>query len=323
MNIPQITMLNVNRNNPNFQRGLPTGLDEANPYICKFLKIAEKKALERGIRINHENHFSVLMSSVLTIGIFDQLKLPSPTVISLTPLKSDTLAAYSPVSDTVYINSNREEFFNLVTQDELEENQGSFHPRTKHFLHSYIHEFMHGAHFKNLIDKHGSVLGVEIWKLFDILKPNNELVQPFNAMLQSRFPRFAGTIEKVSPPYNGTYAKDDLEEYIAEKFSRIVAENLDDNFQLLENPLPLTSAPSDYNIFAEFARQASDAFAAEPKDMISNHLSGFAKKVYDNSKYVYNCIKVFQQDLKYIDADIWNGNLERINERKRRYLLNA
>lgn len=162
-------------------------------------------------------------------------KLPKKVVFEEIPPKkgeNPSLGQYYSSDDTVKINALYPQFRNIKAQNGLEASQGSFHPSTKHFLDTYLHEFSHAAHFNNMCDKYDKYDAMYKWMDMTDTSTDEFIVGPLNSIIREKFSgEYAKKIiDVLIPPKNGTYARKNLCEYFAEKNARTVAECLGDDY---------------------------------------------------------------------------------------------
>ena len=140
-----------------------------------------------------------------TARIFQSLGFELPKKFKFEPLDYGILGTYTPSTDTVRVNSAYEEFHDIKKQNRLEESNIGYHPNTGHFLQTYLHEFSHAAHYKNLCKKFGETKAYDLF--FGFLSkstPRDFIVGPMNTVLKSICPDFASEIiNNVFPPKNG------------------------------------------------------------------------------------------------------------------------
>ena len=216
----------------------------------------------------------------------------------------NVLGTYSPDLDTVYINSEHIAFTDLEKQNKLEESQGSFHPNTKHFLNSYLHEFSHAAHFKNLTAKYGKTEGYNIMQVFLRNYAASTIIrEPMIATLKCIFPtlNLLGIIDEVIPPANGEYAAENLNEYFAEKNARKLALQLGDNYM----PSNVQASLSNYSAHPkgwDFKQELLNVFM-KPKHFLIGALFPIISRTA-------GIIEKCQEELDFIDGDIFNGNVD-------------
>ena len=119
-------------------------------------KIADRLKNSYGLYAQFNGNNTVAWCVEQVAKIMDKAGFKLPRNFKFEPTSPDALGMYNSYSDTVTINALIPEFSNLEQQNLLEERQKDFHPKTRHFLQTYLHEFSHVAHFHNLQDKMGS-----------------------------------------------------------------------------------------------------------------------------------------------------------------------
>ena len=230
-----------------------------------------------------------------------------PKAFKFCPLsKKNYLGIYDSEIDTVCINSNYNEFTNLISQNNLEESQGNYHPITKHFLQTYIHEFSHAAHFNNICSNCGEERSIKIFEN-DLANysPNEVIVGPMNALIRSKLPRFLDKIvNAVIPPANGLYALTNLKEYLAEKNAKKISVQLGDSYNtlLVKNiASEYQTHPYNWDVLDEFKKliKPKSAFAFLESD----------QNLLDYANIVLKSILLFNKDIKYVDGDIFHGTI--------------
>lgn len=266
-----------------FKRGLPSWFiretKTANPYRI------EAELADKGISADFGGVPTVAMCCKKVVEIMEHYGFELPSKFSFEPLEYKTLGTYSSYQDKVCINSNMKEFQDVVKQNRLEERQGSYHPRTGHFLQTYLHEFSHAAHYKNLCNRFGDSEANRIfWGYLTNNSPARMMIDPLNTTLRFLVtkPFLKWAIDKVIPPREGLYAKSDLCEFIAEKNARIIAEDLGDNLTLRYNDrIPFEQSPDYWDPTEE----------------------------WKNGEFETVISKMF----KYFDKDIWNGDINKLD----------
>lgn len=228
---------------------------------------------------------------------------------------SDALGKYVPTTYTVHINSKYTEFTDLEKQNKLEESQGSFHPKTKHFLQTYLHEFSHAAHFQNLCNKFGFSKSYEIMMGYlNTHTPKEILVEPIRIA-------FGKSItDSIISPTDGEYAEKSLNEYFAEKNSRRLAEQLGPRYciQNIENDFAHTYfghiSLDTYKKYANIPamRSALDMMMLNNMNMMMlNDMSSLSNTSFMNPiGDTIDTIKWIKNQIKLVDGDIFNGNIE-------------
>ena len=135
-----------------FQKGLTNGFliyAQKEP-----LSSMRKRLFQNGINsVEFQGIKPVLASCLATVEIIKSFGLKIPKNFSYEPLQEDVIGQHTYPDDIVQINSNYKEFNTFLSLDDFETyRKGS--PITKHFLQTYIHEFIHAAHFKHLETMH-------------------------------------------------------------------------------------------------------------------------------------------------------------------------
>ena len=261
--------------------------------------------------VGKSNTVAFCLESVAKIMERAGFKLPKNFVFAPA---GNALGTYAPLTDTVTINSNYEDFNNLETQNRLEERQDDYHPDTHHFLHTYLHEFSHAAHYKNLCDRHGRDKG---WNLFmhelDKFIPNKLVLDLDNTFLKdSMLGIFLGRNTSVQ---NGNYARKNLTEYFAEYNARELAVALGDNFYIHD-------VPTDFK--SRYVEHPFDWDGDKIKKQMRNKIR-FVKSVTAvspvtfmlGSYFASNVIQksYINEDIKYLNGDIWQGNIDAIKNK--------
>lgn len=207
---------------PSFQKGLTSG------FVEKMKNTSGDEIYKRLFRngvvdVDYKNIKPVLVSCLATTEIIKAFGLTPPRRFRFEPLEQKIVGSHTFPDDIVQINSCHKGFESLVLQDDFETyRRGS--PITKHFLQSYIHEFIHAAHFKHLEILHSPEDIVSIASVFKEYEPTEKLLNPIV---------YRRTWEKWEEEWNnsilGDYAKRNLFEFLAEnetfEISRILEKN--------------------------------------------------------------------------------------------------
>lgn len=300
-----------------FQKGLTVHeiITVKNMGCREYENIVSNVKTKYGINadVGGSNTVAFCLEKVAEIMSKAGFKLPKNFVFA--PTSKSALGTYYPQTDTVLINSNHSEFNNLETQNLLEESQGSFHPDTKHFLHTYLHEFSHAAHFHNLCEKLGFNEG---WNAFMGYLSNyttaDVIIGPINNMIRKNFPKIAWKIiDKVFPPENGLYSKMDLTEYFAEQNARKLAIELGDSFLMFSLS---SNFASQYKGFpSEWSFDTQKNILQTLKCMrAARHFAGLIPvlPVVIKMGIDTEIAIIFENDINYLNGEIWNGNIDSI-----------
>ena len=172
----RINPISDNRYQTSFQKGLTQGfIQKANSLSYKKIK---KLTKEKGIEtVLFDGRLSVAASCLAAAEIMQSFGLRLPRMFSFEALEDGTAGMYIYPLDVARINSNLSYFKDFDSQDSFESERLNS-PITKHFLHTYIHEFMHAAHYKNLSTLHGAD---EIFDITGVLKgyvPTKDIIRP-------------------------------------------------------------------------------------------------------------------------------------------------
>lgn len=306
---------------PNFKKGLTSAEINAVERMNKYEYADIAKSLKDRYGLEAEfggcNTVAWCVEQITQIMTKAGFKLPKQFIFCPLNdiLKDKPLGIFIKEEAAVYINADHREFTDLRAQNELEESQGNYHPTTKHFLHSYLHEFSHAAHFNNLCDRHGKDRAIELFNNeLNNYSPEEFLVGPLNTLVKTKCPEFLhGAVDKIIPPTDGLYGLNNLKEYFAEKNSRYLAE-------MLEKNCNISGVTTN---FASFYRQRPYDWSLKKELLNIFHkqtsLFGFQQKNFFEHMYerIREAYKLLQTDIDYLDADIYHGT---INTNTKSYL---
>ena len=289
MKVQQITQSNINRKNPTFQKGLPAW------YTKKTFSWLpeETQAIMKGMGVNAEfkDKLAVAASCLTTAELFRYLKLPLPANFSFEPLENKKVGGeYDCETDTVFINSDQELFTAPVSQD-FHETMTAGSPVTKYFLHTYIHEFMHSAHFKN-------VNNIENYKKMRKYAPTDLLVEPVNALVKKFTPSVLDDkVDNKYPKQFGYYAYKNLNEFVAERGAYLISKEAMSNLMVDE--------PKDDTKYT-FINPKGEALFEFDKEKDESKLTKFVEFLFDRQK----CLKA-----------IWAGDIDTITSKENRKFI--
>ncbi len=272
---------------PNFKKGL------TKDFVLKASKIncynAKKILEQKGVKsVNLGGQQAVAVSCIAVTEILKSLGLMFPENFSYEPLNRNHIDGnYTYPADRVCINSDFNCFKKLSAQDDFETyRKGS--PVTKHFLATYIHEFMHAAHFKHLATKYSIEEVVSILNKLQQYEPSKELLNPKVAN-----PSWEDwEVKDWNGSILGSYAEKDLVEFFAEnavfEISRILEKN------------PLSKNRGENLFFnPNNSKKLSLSFLNDKKENFWTRI--FTKKVKDREVFL---------------KAIWDGDLEVIFSEK-------
>ncbi len=279
----------INKQN-SFRAGLPSWfIKEARTVNPDYV---ESELSRKGISATFNGESVVAACCKKVVEIMENYGFELPKNFSFERLDKGTLGAYSPSLDTVYINSGYKEFKDLKKLNKLEESQIGYHPKSGHFLQTYLHEFSHAAHYKNLCNELGDNEASNVfWGFLTDHSPRDIIIGPMNSILKMFINNkiLLKLVDYAVPRANGLYAKTDLCEYIAEKNARLIAEDLGDNLtQSYNNDIPFVNSPYYWNFQEAFQE-------------------------IKNTQSLSTIIRAIKDALKYIDNDVWNGDITKLN----------
>lgn len=270
----------------NFKQGLTQSQINRvkNLGYLDYNNIAEKLKNWYGITANVGQSNVVAYCAEITAKIMLNAGFKLPKMFSFSPIPIREFGRYMGKNEEVIINSSYWDFLDLEAQNRLEENK----PRnsaSKHFLSTYLHEFSHCAHHKNIITKYGKDEAEWIFfTKFPCMPPSKIIVSPIKALIEKLFPEDCNNIiNEVFDNNSELYEKDDLAEYFADKNDIALAKELGDNCLIGD-------------IDSEF----------------SLRYKGFPKDWKFDIKKINNPVEYFKQIIGYFDGEIWRGNVHRI-----------
>lgn len=216
---------------PKIQPSFKSGLDYQVAIEIDNTDVSEveKYFKNRGIEANFSGNKVAAACSKMTAQIFQRLRLPLPAAILAFDFKNnDKLTIKDKEKALGYCCGagiktdkqypNRTVLFDTALMDNILYFNYCENGRIKnhkslctHFLGTFIHEFIHSAHYENLQKLHKD----------DWIDVSNKLNKK--------------NIDKLKPflSYNsGGYASENLFELIAEEYEKIIADSLDKNLNL-------------------------------------------------------------------------------------------
>lgn len=250
-----------------------------------------------------------------TAKIMSRAGFRLPAKFSFEPILGRDLGRYYK-NDIVCINSNYDDFLDLEEQNRLAEFINSFGIGSKHFMDTYLHEFSHAAHAKNLLRIHGQDKGSNLfWKELPKYSSENLIMNPIKKYICKIFPKNSQEIiDKIFINENDQkiFKIPDLTEYFAQKNTRLLVNKLGRDFIIAEIDSDIISGykgfPVNYDVVL--------------KEKI-NKLNSMLKSAKNNDEkdlIIDKIAKEFSNLISYYDGEIWNGNIEKI--KKENELLN-
>lgn len=304
---------NTHNKRTSFKKGLTSyeinQVKNMKPF--EYADIARNLKNRFGLEANFDGCNTVAWCTNELVKVMTKAGFKLPEKFSFVHLgKHKQLGQFNPNTKEVAINSDYVEFTNLEKQNKLEESQGTFHPKTKHFLQTYLHEFSHAAHFQNLCNKFGFSKAYEIMMGYlNNHTPKEILVEPIRNILGTWL------ADSIIPPSNGEYAAESLNEYFAEKNSRKLAEQLGPNYY--------TSNIEDGFAYSYIGHHTIDDYKKAAKN--SAMMLAAYDIINDSSLMpIYNFLNPvgstidqidwFKKQICLVDGDIFHGNIEHLKE---------
>ena len=159
-----------------FQKGLTQGfIEKANKLGYKKMKnLAKAKGIET---VLFDGKLSVAASCLAAAEIMQSLGFKLPKKFSFEPLPEKSSGRCIYPDEKVQMNSNVWPFRSLISQDTYETYRQNT-PLTKHFLNTYIHEFMHAANDANISKNRSVKESLSIMHLLQKFTPAIEILDP-------------------------------------------------------------------------------------------------------------------------------------------------
>lgn len=271
--------------NINFKQGLTsTQINRVKSLgIFDYKNITERLYNAYGIEANVGQSNTVAYCADITAKIMRNAGFKLPKYFSFIPFKYEHKGRYT-YKDEVLINSNYDDYLDLESQNIFAENLGAG-AVCKHFLETYLHEFSHCAHLKNIIGIWGEDEASKIyWITLPLLSPQKIIANPINTLIAKLFPdRKEELTYDIFEKKENLFESKDLVEYFAERNADNLANELGDNCVIGD-------------VDSEFA----SGYKGFPDDFKFDK-----SKINDPTEYFKNCIK-------YFDGEIWNGNVNNI-----------
>lgn len=289
MKILSITQQNTINNNKTFQKGMPSWFPAKS---CeKSVKEMEAIMKEKGVEATFKDCMAVAASCLATAEIFEAYKLPLPSKFSYSSLPDKNVSAvYDKYEDTVIINSDNEYFGSFLEQDFFESLQSGT-PVTKYFLHTYLHEFMHAAHFNNINDN-------ERFNQLRNFAPTKLLVEPINTFLKNISNGFFDEkIDEKYPAELGNYSYTGLTDFVADRGANIIEKDLLDTTMVKE--------PDENSKYTFISPKGDELFEFEKEKT-----STLTEKLFE---FLYDRQKVLKA--------IWDGDIDFIKSPKNKKFI--
>lgn len=235
-----------NNNIPNNSLTFKSGL---NQRVLKYVentnvRQTEKYFENKGIKADFQGNKAIAACAQLTTKIFEKLNLPLPPEIRATSFKKynihknaigvcyyqsgERIPGKKSEARSVFMNTDYMKDIYHINRTE-DSNKG--HASSTHFLASFIHEFLHSAHYDKAYKKfgfNGEIINKSLYK------KSNSNYDGYNFLIRQKFKHQPNRIigKQVSQ-----YAKTNRLELLAELHSRIIIDSLDKRESML--PLPI------------------------------------------------------------------------------------
>ncbi len=298
----------------NFQKGLTSKEIKAveNMSPCDYTKISKELLNNYNLSATFRGSNTVAWCVKQVANIFKKAGFELPLSFEFSQNDRKVLGIFEQYSNKVKINSYYEEFRNLKKQNILEESQGNFHPETRHFLQTYLHEFSHAAHFNNLCLKFGKYEANIIFEKLKQLKPTEYLISPEKYAIKTQVPKFLRKpVDWLIPTKNGLYAQKNLVEYFAEYNARVIADILlyHEDIDIACKSEKLKTLKSSYvdvsPVQSLWERLGNALKHAQQRDPFLNAGKNIITLIEEHP-----VCKVLSKDLYYTNCAIFNGNIE-------------
>ena len=265
----------------------------------------ERLLYKKGIKKIHTGGYkSIATSCLATSEIFQHFGLALPKKFFFEETTQDNIIGFCEYPECkVGINSSFPQFTDLIRQDDFETYRKES-AITKHFLHTYIHEFMHSAHDANLLSKYSIEDGAKIIKTLMSQKPSPKIIQPKVFM-----PSWEKWEEKWNNGIIGSYGATNLIEFFVENATFEIS-------RLLEKKENLLACNEGKNIFfnPKKSKNLSLSFLKEDEPQF------FWRRFIKNIKNLSKSPK--EDDRTNLLKAIWNGDIEALeNSRLSKYII--
>ena len=325
MKINPVASSNPTKNKPfniNFKKGLTAKEVNLVKGMGKYEYITTTRKIQERFKINADVAKSNCVAFCVekTAEIMSKAGFKLPSKFLFIPVNSTAQGFYDPSEDTVIINANHNAFNDLEQLNAFEEKAGEKSPGTHHFLETYLHEFSHAAHVKNIKDNvKNDITCKQIQNYLRARTPSDIMINPmkyFYSMIISG----GGTEEDLAYFYEqmkilrietGEYARDNLMEYMAEFNARRIALELKDGLNIdeiskLSDLYP--THPDSWNLkFQKWIVKTTAKLNKKPSTLLSIALlsNNECQKDFMGWHFIMTLLK----DAMYTTGDIWHGDV--------------
>ena len=308
----QINSINIdayNSNNValNFKQGLTRDIATyvKNMSPDEYQRITYRLWKKYGMTANVGCSNTVAFCTEKTADIMNRAGYILPKIFEFCSL-SDTSYGEFDITHKVRINSDRKEYLDLEQLNEIME-KGNSYNGSKHFLDSYLHEFLHAAHCNNIIKNKGYEHGCDLfWEDLSSYKPYYTIRQPLFAFIKNLFPQMPNEqVTKIFPENIKLFNTDDLTEYFAQINAKKIGNRLGEDFDIKNVQKNMAQSysgfPGNWNI------------RDEARKIIKMPLSKKTINTTVDSQIRDERIKEFlYKVLNYFEGEIWDGNIDNV-----------
>jgi hypothetical protein len=287
---------------PNFKQGLTRDIvaHVKNMPSDEYKRITERLQNKYGMRADVGGSNVVAFCVEQTANIMKRAGFTLPKCFSFEPIDDKGYGTFES-DEVVRINANYQEFSDLEQLNNLSENIIGIKSENL-FLDTYLHEFLHAAHYGNLVKRMGKVSSSFIFfnELSDDIKPRNILLWPLRSFIKKMYSELSNKqITDLFPDGVNIFYTRDLTEYFAEKSNKTISERLGKFFNI-----------------ANVKQELSKDYIGFPKNWsLENEINGFNNK----SVLIDNIAKFLDKQLNYYLGEIWNGNISGIMQKSQAF----
>lgn len=243
-----------------------------------------------------------------TTDIMKRAGFSLPKYFKFVPLEAGTCGEFVHTG-TVKINSKNVYFSDLEQLNKAEElnnnNNGS-----NYFLDTYLHEFLHSAHYSHIIEKFGKKKGAHLFEdELSQYKPTYTFRLSLLKFVKTLFPSISDKqFTALCPEKIKLHSVEDLLEYFAEKNALKLGNCLGENFDIDNIQQSMTESykgfPENWNINNEIKKVVKIPY-----------LKNITGGLLCPEKRDIRITDMLKDILNYFEGDIWNGNIDDIMQK--------
>lgn len=294
----------------NFKQGLTRDIvtHVKNMAPDEYTKISHRlwKKYDMFADMGHSNAVAFCVEQ--TADIMSKAGFTLPKYFKFRSISSNDWGQYD-ITGSVLINADNKEFLDLVQLNKSAE-QSNCYNDSKHFLDTYLHEFLHAAHFNNIVKRTSADKGVDIFfNDFSAYTPCNSLQNPLISFITHLYPTMTKKqVKSIFPEKEKLFSPSDLAEYFAEKNAKMLETELGKNLNI-NNVRP--------NI--------ADIYVGFPENWCINDEVRTITKMPFIKRVICGKLNPSERDerikatleriLNYFEGEIWNGNIDGIKDK--------